>query len=167
MPPCPMPGALMMAGATVVAVAVQPTAHGFPAGSAAIAVSCSGLIAGVICAVAPVRLRATTPAPDAASTCDPAATTPDSAVPPPAGTWAQVVPFHSAAAVSARPVMIRPDCGAGSLVQVVPSNWSTWSPPAIQTCPGATVTASSEPISGTLTCRQVLPFQCNTSDTAG
>src|SRR5690348_18302536 len=97
MPPCPMPGALMMAGLTVVLVAVQPTAHGFPAGSAAIAVSW-GLIAGVICAVAPVRLSCTTPGPEAASTCDPAATTPDSAVPPPAGTAVQVVPFQSAAA---------------------------------------------------------------------
>src|SRR5690348_17847106 len=98
MPPCPMPGALMMAGSTFPLAAVQPTAHGFPAGSAAIALSCSGLIAGVICAVAPVRLSRTTPGPEAASTCDPAATTPDSPVPPPAGTWVQVVPLHSAAA---------------------------------------------------------------------
>src|SRR5262249_59214529 len=38
-----------------------------------------------------------TPAPEVASTFDPAATTPDSPVPPPAGATVQAVPFHRAA----------------------------------------------------------------------
>ena len=189
-----MPGALMMAGLTVPPLAVDPTAHGFPAGSAPMAESTSGLIAGVICAVAPARLSRNTPVWEVASTCDPAATTPDSPVPPPAGSWVQAVPFHSAAyeavqvppspqensrsptahspeALSAKPVRATKSCAwtgrAGSLVQAVPSNCSTVSPPAIQTRPGAVVTASSAPMPGTLTCRQALPFQCSTSDFSG
>src|SRR5262249_46078578 len=177
---CRMPGALMIAGLTFPWATVKPAAHGFPAGSAAMAVSCNGLTAGVTCAAAPARLSCTTPAPEVASTFDPAATTPDSPVPPPGGATAQVVPFtsaasepvqtcpspqenstmptaHSPAAVSARPVRTTEDCavtgGTGSLAHVVPSNRATWSPPAIQTRPGATVTASSEPMSGTLTFR--------------
>src|SRR5215475_8473755 len=133
MPPCRIPGALMIAGLTFPPAAVEPAAHGFPAGSAAMAVSCNGLTAGVTCAAAPAGLSCTTPAPEVASTFDPAATTPDSPVPPPAGAAVQVLPFHRAAyelvqtppspqensraptthspaAVSARPLMTREDC---------------------------------------------------------
>ena len=71
----------------------------------------------------------------------------------------------------ARPVMAREDCavtgGTGSLAQVVPLSCATWSPPAIQARPGARVTASSAPMSGTLTRPQVVPFQCSTSDADG
>src|ERR1700733_1720120 len=185
MPPWPMPGALMIAGLTFPWVAVQPAAHGFPAGSAATALSTSGSIAGVTCAAAPVRLSRSTSSAEGASTVDPAAATAVSPSPSPAGAWVQAVPFHRAAyelvqtppspqeksraptahspaAVLARPVIWRPDCagtgGAGSSVQVVPSDWATWSPPAIQTCPAVTATVSSAPMSVTFTCRQVLPF---------
>src|SRR5215831_13930485 len=194
MPPCPMPGALMIAGWAFPWTVVWPTAHVFPAGSAPMAVSCSGFSAGVTCAVAPARLSRKTPVWEVASTFDPAAATPDSPVPPPAGAAVQAVPFHSAAyepvqvppspqenstfptahspaALAASPVRTTKSCagagGTGSLVQAVPSNCATWSPPAIQTRPGATATASREPRSGTLTCCQALPFQCSTSDAPG
>ena len=57
--------------------------------------------------------------------------------------------------------------GAGSEVQAVPLNRSTASPPATQTLAGETVTASSEPMLGSRTCAQVLPFQWSTTDASG
>src|SRR5262249_28084395 len=60
---------------------------------------------------------------------------------------------HSPAAVLARPVMTTEVCavtgGTGSVAQGNPLNCSTWSPPAIQTRPRPTVTASSQPTLGT------------------
>src|SRR5215472_8993901 len=57
-------------------------------------VSCGGFWAGVICGVAAVVLSCQTPVPPVASTADPAATTPLSSVPPPAGTVVHVEPLH-------------------------------------------------------------------------
>src|SRR5215470_18217254 len=89
MPPWPMPGALMMAGADE----AEPTAQGLLAGSAPMALSCGGFCVGVTCGVAAVVLSCQTPVPPVASTADPAATTPLSTVPPPDGTVVQAEPF--------------------------------------------------------------------------
>src|SRR5262249_61588973 len=113
-----------------------------------------------------------TPAPEVASTFDPAATTPDSPVPPPAGATVQAVPFHRAAyepvhtcpsprensriptahspaAVLARPVMTTEVCavtgGAGQVAPGHPLDCFTWAPPAIHTRPRGAGTASREP----------------------
>src|SRR5215469_6184338 len=116
------------------------------------AVSCSGLTAGVTCAVAPARRSRTTPVQDLPFHT--AAYEPVQTCPSPQEN-SRIPATHSPAALSARPVMTTDDCpvtgGTGSLVQVVPLNRATWSPAAIQTRPGATVTASSAPILGTLT----------------
>src|SRR5215831_8253179 len=88
-----MPGALMMAGADE----AEPTAQWWPAGSAPMALSCGGFWVGMTCGVAVVVLSCQTPVPPVASTADPAANTPLSPLPPPAGTVVHAEPFHSAA----------------------------------------------------------------------
>jgi hypothetical protein len=61
------------------------------------AVNCSGLTAGVTSGTAPVGVSRNTPVPEAASTFDPAATTPEISPSPPDSTTVHEVPFHSAA----------------------------------------------------------------------